>query len=122
MFSRAAAATAAQKVEFHTHTGTALYPATFALRYEFVDTDLGGEPWPGRRGEQPPVPALCSRVFRHQRQGTVQSPRNVFLHGRGGAKNLTCLYRFEAGVGERVSRISGGHTGLWGHVYTLYYI
>lgn len=95
-----------QKVEFHTHTGTALYPATFALRYEFVDTDLGGDPWPGRRGEQPPPPALCSRVFRQQqqgRQGTVQSPRNVFLHGRGGAKNLTCLYRFEAGVGERVS-------------------
>lgn len=30
------------------------------------------------------------------------SPRNVFLHGRGGAKNITCLYRFEAGLGERV--------------------
>lgn len=66
-----------------------------------MDTDLGGENWIGRRGEDP-VPALCSRVFR-KRQGNFQSPRNVFLHGRGGAKNISCLYRFEADVGERVS-------------------
>lgn len=66
-----------------------------------MDTDLGGENWVGRRGEDP-VPALCSRVFR-KRQGNFQSPRNVFLHGRGGAKNISCLYRFEAEIGERVS-------------------
>lgn len=99
-----------QKIEFHTHTGTALYPASFGINYEFVDTDLGGDPWPGRRGEDP-VPQLCSRVFR-KRSGTVQSPRNVFLHGRGGARNMTCLYRFEAGVGERVSY-------SWEHTYIL---
>lgn len=90
-----------QKIEFHTHTGTALYPASFSLNYEFVDTEIVGDTWTGRRGEDP-VPTLCSRVFR-KRKGTVQLPRNVFLHGRGGAKNLTCLYRFEAGPGERVS-------------------
>ncbi|KAL9905570.1 uncharacterized protein ACN2A1_005348 isoform 2-T2 [Glossina fuscipes fuscipes] len=88
------------KLEFHTHTGTALFPAQFSLNYEFVDTEQGGEPWPGRRGEEP-IPPLCSRVFR-KRKGNVQVPRNVFLFGRGGAKNLTCLYRFEAGPSERV--------------------
>lgn len=87
-------------MEFHTHTGTSLYPATFSLNYEFVDTEMGGEAWIGRRGEDP-VPPLCSRIFR-KRKGNVQAPRNVFLYGRGGAKNLTCLYRFEAGVSERV--------------------
>lgn len=60
--------------------------------------------WSGRRGEETPIPPLCSRVFR-RRRGDFQSPRNVFLHGRGGARNLTCLYRFEAGLGERI-RIS----------------
>lgn len=74
------------------------------MQYEYVDTDLGGEQWMGRRGEDP-VPQLCSRVFRKKR-GNFQSPRNVFLHGRGGAKNLTCLYRFEADVGERVRLLS----------------
>ncbi|XP_018785466.1 PREDICTED: uncharacterized protein LOC108966827 [Bactrocera latifrons] len=88
------------KLEFHTHTGTALFPAQFSLNYEFVDTEQGGESWPGRRGEDP-VPPLCSRVFR-KRKGNIQVPRNVFLYGRGGAKNLTCLYRFEAGSSERV--------------------
>lgn len=28
--------------------------------------------------------------------------RNVFLYGRGGAVNLTCAYRIEAGNGERI--------------------
>lgn len=48
--------------------------------------------------------ALCSRTFR-SRRGEFRSPRNVFLHGRGGAKNLSCLYRFEANVGEQVKII-----------------
>lgn len=92
-----------QKLEFHTHTGTALFPAQFALNYEFVDTEQGGEQWPGRRGEES-VPQLCSRVFR-KRKGNIQVPRNVFLYGRGGAKNLSCLYRFEAGPSERVKLV-----------------
>lgn len=87
------------KVEFHSLTGSALYPSNWEMRYEFVDTDLGGEPWPGKKGEE--VPPLCSRVFR-KRKDNFQGPRNVFLHGRGGAKNISCLYRFEASVGERV--------------------
>ncbi|XP_039230702.1 uncharacterized protein LOC6539435 [Drosophila yakuba] len=91
------------KLEFHTHTGTALFPAQFALNYEFVDTEQGGETWAGRRGEDP-VPPLCSRIFK-KRKGNIQVPRNVFLYGRGGAKNITCLYRFEAGPSERVKLV-----------------
>lgn len=45
--------------------------------------------------------ALCSRTFKNRR-GDFRSPRNVFLHGRGGAKSLNCLYRFEANLGEQV--------------------
>lgn len=87
------------KIEFHSLTGTALFPAIFEMKYEFVDTDLGGELWPGKKDEE--VPPLCSRVFR-KRKGNIQGPRNTFLHGRGGAKNISCLYRFEASLGERV--------------------
>jgi hypothetical protein len=90
------------KIEFHSLTGTSLFPVNFGINYEFVDTDLGGEPWLGLKGEE--VPPLCSRVFR-KRRGNVWAPRNVFLHGRGGAKNISCLYRFEAPLGERVSSL-----------------
>lgn len=81
----------------YSETGTALHPANFRLRYEFVDTRLGGEPWPGRRQEP------CARVFRRMRSGTFWSPRNVLLFGRGGAQSLSCVYRIEAGTGQKVS-------------------
>lgn len=35
-------------------------------------------------------------------QGHFQAPRSVFFYGRGGAQNLSCVFRFEAGPGERV--------------------
>ncbi|KAL1381830.1 hypothetical protein pipiens_013313 [Culex pipiens pipiens] len=87
------------KIKFHTMTGTSLFPFSFSIKYEFVDTELGGEPYIGQKSED--IPLLCSMVFR-KRKGEFQSPRNVLLHGRGGAINITCLYRFEASVGERV--------------------
>jgi hypothetical protein len=98
-----------QKLEFHTATGTALYPYSFSLNYEFVDTEMGGEPMKfdgnGNADDKKMENeiALCSRTFK-SRRGEFRSPRNVFLHGRGGAKNLSCLYRFEASAGEQVSR------------------
>lgn len=88
-------------IEHRTEDGTALHPASFRLRYEFVDTRLGGDAWLGRRGDDPP-PQPCSRVFRKMRSGEIFSPRNVFLYGRGGAANLSCIYRLEAGPGEKV--------------------
>jgi hypothetical protein len=76
------------------------------VNYEFVDTEMGGELLKFDENDEDEKKmesefALCSRTFR-SRRGEFRSPRNVFLHGRGGAKNLSCLYRFEANVGEQV--------------------
>lgn len=75
------------------------------MKYEFVDTDLGGHNWKGKErsanSHDIPTTQLCSRVFRKKR-GKVHSPNNVFLHGRGGAKNISCLYRFEGNADDRV--------------------
>lgn len=95
-----------QKLEFHSATGTALYPYSFSINYEFVDTEMGGDllRFDEKNEEDRKIEsefALCSRTFKNRR-GEFRSPRNVFLHGRGGAKNLSCLYRFEANVGEQV--------------------
>lgn len=79
--------------------GSALYPVSFVLRYEFVDTSLEGAPI--KDSANP-----CDRVFTSSpispSTGRFQSPRSVFFYGRGGAQNLTCVLRFEAGQGERV--------------------
>lgn len=83
-------------IHHHSEDGTALHPASFKLKYEFVDTRLGGDTYPNRQNEP------CSRVFRRKHTGLISSPRNVFLFGRGGANNISCIYRFEAGAGERV--------------------
>lgn len=76
------------------------------MNYEFVDTEMGGDllRFDEHNEEDKKMEsefALCSRTFKNRR-GEFRSPRNVFLHGRGGAKNLSCLYKFEAGVGEQV--------------------
>lgn len=84
-------------IHHYTEDGTALHPAYFKLMYEFVDTKLGGEPW-SKKYEG----GVCHRVFRKQHVGDVISPNNVFLYGRGGAKDLDCVYRFEAENGERI--------------------
>lgn len=48
----------------------------------------------------------CSRIFRTQNRavqaGSFTSPRNVFFFGRGGVRNLTCIYRFQGGPNEKV--------------------
>ncbi|XP_063227000.1 uncharacterized protein LOC134533409 [Bacillus rossius redtenbacheri] len=84
-------------VEQFLRQGSALYPVSFALRYEFVDTSLEGAPAPGPAGP-------CDRLFSSSAAsaGRFQSPRSVFLYGRGGAQNLSCTLRFEAGPGEKV--------------------
>ncbi|XP_070492853.1 uncharacterized protein [Chironomus tepperi] len=108
------------KLEFHTATGTALYPYSFSVNYEFVDTEMGGDflKFDEHNDDDKKMESeypLCSRTFRNRR-GEFRSPRNVFLHGRGGAKNLSCLYRFEANVGEQIRitlyNISFGESGF----------
>lgn len=79
------------------------------MNYEFVDTEMGGDlvRFDEKNEDDRKMESefsLCSRTYKNRR-GEFRSPRNVFLHGRGGAKNLSCLYRFEAGVGEQVGII-----------------
>ncbi|XP_057653185.1 uncharacterized protein LOC130892023 [Diorhabda carinulata] len=87
-------------IQHYTEDGTALHPASFKLIYEFVDTKMGGEPWPNKIDA-----GSCYRLFKKQHVGDVTSPRNIFLYGRGGAKDLDCIYRFEAGINERIRLI-----------------
>ncbi|KAL0272396.1 UNVERIFIED_CONTAM: hypothetical protein PYX00_005379 [Menopon gallinae] len=79
---------------------TALRSVSFKALYEFVDLHQDGEPF----GTGP-----CSRKFVSRSHDNVhsfaqkfQSPRDVFLFGRGGNTNLSCVYRFEGQKGERV--------------------
>nr|CAH7749293.1 unnamed protein product [Callosobruchus chinensis] len=89
---------------------SALRPVTFKALYEFVDLHVDGEPF----GDGP-----CSRKFGYTTSNKVpdegistaneeegqqkfRSPRDVFLYGRGGARNLSCVYRFESPPDLRV--------------------
>ncbi|KAL1140628.1 hypothetical protein AAG570_000558, partial [Ranatra chinensis] len=109
---------------------TSLRPVSFRALYEFVDLHQDGEPF----GTGP-----CSRIFTSRYQlPSVQhspqnfaSPREIFLYGRGGAKNLSCVHRFEGQKGERVrltinSLRNGNRTdcstlnkGGWGRLHCI---
>lgn len=95
--------------------------SAFRLRYEFVDTSLGGTPLDpmlakgasgNRIGGHVPEPAAlvqshstsCNRVYKSTlaSRGVFRSPSNVFFYGRGGSENISCTIRFEARLGESV--------------------
>lgn len=96
-------------LELKTTETTVLRPLQFALRYEFVDFLQDGMPISADND--------CNRRFassQMEKKGPhpVRSVRNVFLFGRGGAKHLHCIYRFEAQRGERIRvEISKAMTG-----------
>ncbi|GFU57769.1 uncharacterized protein NPIL_404731 [Nephila pilipes] len=71
--------------------------SSFTLRYEFVDMRQHGVPAASN-------PDPCNRRFesRTNRIGTVTSPKNVFLFGRGGSSNVSCSYEFLGLPAERV--------------------
>ncbi|XP_050543115.1 uncharacterized protein LOC126906572 isoform X2 [Daktulosphaira vitifoliae] len=81
-------------LQVHTVLGTVLEPYNFKLHYEFVDssvydrddTDGGG----------------CVINYKVRKSIDIAEPRNVFLYGRGGAKNFDCLYRLHAEPGYRM--------------------
>uniref|UniRef100_A0A8D8UFI7 CUB domain-containing protein n=1 Tax=Cacopsylla melanoneura TaxID=428564 RepID=A0A8D8UFI7_9HEMI len=78
--------------------GTVIHPASFSLKYEFIDTRLGGDPLAiAKMSDYYPEPQTsCSRIYRNIQTGDIESPKNTFLFGRGGAQNLSCLYRIES--------------------------
>lgn len=84
-------------VEIYLKQGSVLFPLQFLLRYEFVDQSTERRQGPGDAG-----PAACSRSF-GAGSGYFGSPKNVFFYGRGGRRNVTCVFRFvPASADERV--------------------
>lgn len=99
----------------------------FKLRYEFVDIYMGGavitndpsshssallsQPSPLYQMAESPVTSIisppCNRVYRSTAgsRGVFKSPQNVFLYGRGGAQNISCIMRFEGDPGESIRSV-----------------
>ncbi|XP_035718354.1 uncharacterized protein LOC118440021 isoform X1 [Vespa mandarinia] len=96
-------------IEMRMIESTALRPVNFRALYEFVDLHQDGEAY----GSGP-----CSRAFYSRNRDTYpdrrfQGPRDIFLYGRGGSKNLSCVYRFEGEHDEvvklRFNRLLNGN-------------
>jgi hypothetical protein len=79
--------------------GSVLYPLNFELRYEFVETSLEGSRVPDSTN-------ICDRQFVSSNppitKGKFYSPRRVFLYGRGGSANLSCVFKFTPSFREKV--------------------
>ncbi|KOB64833.1 Low density lipoprotein receptor-related protein-like protein [Operophtera brumata] len=86
-------------------------PVFFKTLYEFVDLHQDGEPW----GRGPCSRRFSSRSFPEAPPDppvNFSSPRDVFLYGRGGMRNISCTYRFEAKPGEVIRlRVNGVRSG-----------
>lgn len=80
-------------LQVHTVLGTVLEPFHFRLHYEFVDSGA----YDRENGD-----GTCVIDYKVRRSMDIAEPRNVFLYGRGGAKNLDCLYRLQAEPGYRL--------------------
>lgn len=88
-------------VEIYLKQGSVLFPLEFLLRYEFVDQSAER-----RQGPADAVgPAACSRAF-SAGSGYFGSPKNVFFYGRGGRRNLTCVFTFAAGSPDERVRVT----------------
>ncbi|XP_032786761.2 uncharacterized protein LOC116924339 isoform X1 [Daphnia magna] len=112
-------------VQQHLPEGTAFSPWKYVLVYEFFRPHQDGQPLLDVGGSERPI--NCNRLFsvgRNQSsdggavelRGSVKSPQNVFLFGRGGARHLKCVYRFQGDetmrVAIEVTRLRlGGHPG-----------
>lgn len=86
-------------LEIYLKRGSVLFPLNFQLRYEFVDTSLEGVRVPDSSN-------VCDRIFTSAESnpafGEFYSPRSVFNYGRGGTRNLSCVFRFVPNKREKV--------------------
>ncbi|XP_055932194.1 uncharacterized protein LOC129962484 [Argiope bruennichi] len=69
--------------------------SSFTARYEFIDTNQQGTQIDHSECDR----RLDSRLGK---QGTIANSRNVFLYGRGGRHNLTCMFHFVGLPTERL--------------------
>ena len=74
--------------------GTTPAHIEFLARYEFVDK----RQW----GESSSTGGPCDRMFGSRPDRTFSSPKNVFLFGRGGNRDLECTYIFRASSHQKI--------------------
>ncbi|VVC44282.1 Hypothetical protein CINCED_3A007418 [Cinara cedri] len=107
-------------VQLNIQYATALRPISFKALYEFVDLHQDGNPWPE-------TGSMCSRIFRrpsHSPSSTImiRSPKNVFFYGRGGNKNLSCVFRLEGQPGDvakvTINKIGSGDRSCYSRLNT----
>lgn len=92
--------------------GSALYPISFVLRYEFVHNSMSCHlVFTSSSTSTSSSSSSAGGSTRHDESvvkkstgisGKFSSPKNVFFYGRGGAQNLSCVYRFEAELDQKV--------------------
>lgn len=106
--------------------GSALYPISFVLRYEFVHEAMSCNHVFGAASTSSTssTSSLSSSSSSPSgRVGKFASPKSVFFYGRGGAQNVSCVYRFEAEPDHRielsVTRASFGEKGCSSYVDPL---
>jgi len=80
-------------LQVHSVLGTVLEPFGFKMHYEFVDSGAYDRENGG---------GACVIRYKVRKSMDITEPKNVFLYGRGGAKNLDCLYRLEVEPGYRM--------------------
>lgn len=83
--------------------GSALYPVSFVLRYEFVHESMSCNHIFTSSSFTSLSPSLQSQSSSSSlKSGKFYSPKSVFFYGRGGAQNLSCIYRFQAEPEQRI--------------------
>ncbi|XP_058981879.1 uncharacterized protein LOC101896332 [Musca domestica] len=87
-------------LELKNTEATVLRPLEFKLKYEFIDLHQDGLPMGG--GELDCNRKFVSSLMDRKDPAIFRSVRNIFLFGRGGTRNLKCIYKFEGMRGERV--------------------
>ncbi|KAK0179052.1 hypothetical protein PV327_007878 [Microctonus hyperodae] len=86
--------------------GSALYPISFVLRYEFVHNSMSCH-LVFSSSSSPNFQFSSSMDASSTKKsnaisGKFESPKSVFFYGRGGAQNLSCVYRFEAEADQKI--------------------
>ncbi|XP_059217069.1 uncharacterized protein LOC106091151 isoform X2 [Stomoxys calcitrans] len=87
-------------LELKNTESTVLRPLEFKLKYEFIDLHQDGIPMGG--GELDCNRKFVSSMMDRKDPAIFRSVPNIFLFGRGGTRNLKCIYKFEGMRGERV--------------------
>ncbi|XP_046807625.1 uncharacterized protein LOC111683168 isoform X2 [Lucilia cuprina] len=87
-------------LELKNTESTVLRPLEFKLKYEFIDLHQDGLPMGG--GELDCNRKFVSNLMDRKDPAIFRSVRNIFLFGRGGTRNLKCVYKFEGMRSERV--------------------